>query len=268
MTCGCRWPTCSRPRLEARGTCLEIGVGTGRIALPLNALGISMVGTDISADMLDRLVANAQRQSGDPHQPAGDPNQPAARKAASGKVSNRPPFPLLRADATDLPLISASFGAVMASHVLHLIPTWKLAVDEAIRVLHPGGVLLVDFGGSTPAPWRSQSFAVLAAHGVHPVRPGVTGPEPVGEYLGSRARLRQLPAVKMTARRSLARDIDEWQHQIHAWTWPYDAGQMRAACEAVRDWAAEEGWPIDAEVDVTSTIQWWAFELTDREAGS
>jgi ubiquinone/menaquinone biosynthesis C-methylase UbiE len=244
-------------QLGSRGTSLEIGVGTGRIALPLNDLGISIVGTDISAAMLDRLVANAATY-------AGVASHPPGTRVPSPTGPNRPPFPVLRADATDLPLVAASFGAVMASHVLHLIPAWRDAVDEAIRVLRPGGLLLVDFGGNTPAPWRSESFAVLAAHGIAPVRPGVNGPVPLAEYLGSRATMRQLPAVEMTAPRSLGQDVDEWEHQIHAWTWPYDAGQMRTACNAVRDWAAREGWSTEAQVDVTSTIQWWAFELTDR----
>jgi ubiquinone/menaquinone biosynthesis C-methylase UbiE len=239
-------------QLAARGTCLEIGVGTGRMALPLRDLGISMVGTDISPRMLGRLVANAARAAGEPDGPVGAKDQSAL------------PFPLLRADATDLPLVAATFGAVMASHVLHLIPDWKVAVDEAVRVLRPRGVLLVDFGGPTPTPWGSQSLAVLAAHGVQPVRPGVSGPQPVADHLGSRARLRRLPAVEMTESRSLRQDIDEWEHQVLAWTWPYSAAQMRTACNAVREWAATDGWPIDAEVDVTRAIQWWAFELLDR----
>lgn len=38
--------------LEGRGRCLEIGVGTGRIALPLHARGIPMAGIDLSARMI------------------------------------------------------------------------------------------------------------------------------------------------------------------------------------------------------------------------
>ena len=38
--------------LAGRQPCLEIGVGTGRFALPLHAAGIAMTGTDISGEML------------------------------------------------------------------------------------------------------------------------------------------------------------------------------------------------------------------------
>src|SRR5712664_837867 len=59
--------------LAGRGRCLEIGVGTGRIGLPLHNAGIEMAGVDISPLMVQRLVE---------------------------KAGGRPPFPLALADAT------------------------------------------------------------------------------------------------------------------------------------------------------------------------
>jgi hypothetical protein len=44
-------------KLADRGPALELGVGTGRIALPLAARGISVDGIDISPAMVDRLHA-------------------------------------------------------------------------------------------------------------------------------------------------------------------------------------------------------------------
>src|SRR3984885_6009542 len=101
-----------------RQPCVEIGVGTGRFALPLRAAGIAMAGTDISGAMLRRLAANADGGS---------------------------PFPLAQADATRLPFTAGTFGSVLAVHVLHLIPDWRIAVDEAVRVLRPGGALVASF---------------------------------------------------------------------------------------------------------------------------
>jgi SAM-dependent methyltransferase len=45
------------------GTVLELGVGTGRIALPLAAAGVHVVGLDASAKMLEQLAA----KPGGPH---------------------------------------------------------------------------------------------------------------------------------------------------------------------------------------------------------
>lgn len=43
--------------LAGGGSALEFGVGTGRIALPLSARGVSVSGIDLSPQMLDRLAA-------------------------------------------------------------------------------------------------------------------------------------------------------------------------------------------------------------------
>jgi SAM-dependent methyltransferase len=43
--------------LAARGALLELGVGTGRLALPLRERGIEVHGVDASPDMLQRLAA-------------------------------------------------------------------------------------------------------------------------------------------------------------------------------------------------------------------
>lgn len=97
--------------LAGASRCLEVGVGTGRIALPLHERGVRIVGSDIAPTVLARLVANA------------------------GGVA---PFPLVCADATRLPFRPAVYDAVLFCHVLHLVTDWRAAVDEARRMLRPG----------------------------------------------------------------------------------------------------------------------------------
>ncbi len=220
--------------LDGRRACLELGVGTGRIALPLHDRGIRLIGSDIAPAMLHQLAVNA------------------------GGVA---PFPLVLADATRLPLVDGSVDAVLASHVLHLVPDWRRAVDELRRVLRPGGVLLADFGNHPPSPWSEPTNAIFRRHGVVRVRPGVSSPEEVAEYAGTRAR--PLDAVTLTATRSLAQDLSEWEAQIHSWTWPYAPEQLRPACDDIRRWAEQNGVDLDDEVTLERRIQWWAFEFTD-----
>ncbi len=218
--------------LAGRGWCLEIGVGTGRIGLPLHARGVALVGIDLSAAMLGRLATNA---------------------------GGRAPFPLVVGDATAVPLRDGSVGAVLASHVLHLVPAWPVAAQEVRRVVRPGGVLLVDFGGLTPAPWDKPALEVLARRGIIPLRPGVSDAPSLARHLGVAARA--LGPVTMTVRRSLAADLDDWERQQRSWTWSYSTERMAAGCADVRAWAEESGWPLDEEVELTRVIQWWAFDL-------
>jgi ubiquinone/menaquinone biosynthesis C-methylase UbiE len=220
--------------LKGRGTCLEIGVGTGRIALPLHERGVQLVGADIAPAMLERLLSNA----------------------GGGR-----PFPLLLADATRLPVAAGSVGAVLASHVLHLLPNWHGAVDEAVRVLHEGGALFVDFGGGVAAPWSEPTEQVMNRLGVSTVRPGTRRPADVANYLGDRAQVRTLRPVAMTVERTLGQDVDEWQRQVHAWTWRYSPEKMDEVCAEVRAWAAAEGWPLDRPVELERTIQCWVFQM-------
>jgi ubiquinone/menaquinone biosynthesis C-methylase UbiE len=224
--------------LDGRGPALEIGVGTGRIALPLRDRGITLTGADISEPMLRRLIANAG--------------------------GNRP-FPLLLADATRLPVADGAFGAVVACHVLHLIPDWRAAVDEVMRTLRPGGVLLADFGdtgrkagedGDRP-PWEGALTEILARHGISRNRHGVTTAADVAAYLGFQARA--LPQVPVTFTRTLGRTLADMERQIYSWTWPYPADRVRAACADTRTWAALEDFDLDAEVPATQLIKWQAF---------
>jgi ubiquinone/menaquinone biosynthesis C-methylase UbiE len=220
--------------LAGKELCLEIGVGTGRIALPLTERGVEMIGVDLAPAMLARLVANA---------------------------GGNQPFPLVTADVTWLPLADGSVDAVLGSHVLHLIANWKSAVDEARRVLRPGGLLLVNFGGPKPTPWSKDCGEILARHGVFPRRPGVSGPDLVADHLEGQVQQRTLPAIRFTIEASLAEDLEEWQNQILAWTWAYTAEQMQGACDEIRDAAASLGWALDQRVPIKETIQWWAFDV-------
>lgn len=99
---------------QLRPSCriLEIGVGTGAIALPLTELGHTVVGVDISPAMLAR---------------AYDRLGPSVTIADGGR----------------LPIATASFDAIVAVWVLHLVADRDTVLAECGRVLRPGGRLAV-----------------------------------------------------------------------------------------------------------------------------
>lgn len=104
-------------RLE--GDVLEIGSGSGAMAAEILAAhpGVSLTATDVDPAM----VARAARRLG----PFG----------ARGRAQV--------ADATALPFADASFGAALSFLMLHHIPRRDDAVRELVRVLRPGGRLVL-----------------------------------------------------------------------------------------------------------------------------
>jgi len=102
-----------------RGTVLDAGGGSGRVSAMLQALGASPLLLDLSADML----AAAPR-----------------------------PVPRVRADLTALPLADASVDGVHAAYAIQNVPQWRTAVRELVRLVRPGGALLVAWGSGRPDP--------------------------------------------------------------------------------------------------------------------
>lgn len=262
--------------LAGRQPCLEIGVGSGRFALPLRARGITIVGTDISGAMLRRLAANA---------------------------GGRSPLPLAQADATAQPLRAQAFGSVLAVHVLHLIPGWRLAVDEAMRVLRPGGALIASFPtdnrpvpspGADPAPgdgpeaartaeaaaasgvlspgdalgmtrdaaapWAGAIREAARRHGMARVPIGASDPAAVAAYLDGRAVARQLEPVPVRSSTTLGGAIESIDRQLFSWTWPYTAEQAAAVAADVRAWAERQNLPLDTAHATETASRWWSFE--------
>lgn len=156
----------------AGGELLEIGIGTGRIALPLLAIGAHLTGVDISQRMVERLQAKY------------------VELRAAEPAHNWGRLRVEMADITALPFTDASFDAAVAVHVLHLIPPWRRALDEVWRVLKPGGALLLgqdvrpgdDWQIRTQDHWRE----ILRGLGVEPERVGARSYDAILDELRER----------------------------------------------------------------------------------
>lgn len=93
---------------------LEIGIGTGRIGLPLSAYTGAYYGVDISTRMMAKLY----------EKPGGTAIQ------------------LAEADALQIPFATHSLDAAVISHVFHLVADPEQVARELARVLKPHGVAL------------------------------------------------------------------------------------------------------------------------------
>ena len=101
------------------GRSLEIGAGTGFFSLNLRQAGVlnEMHLTDISPGMVEAAQGNAARLG----------------LAIEGRV----------ADAEHLPYADETFDVVLGHAVLHHLPDVELSIKEMLRVLRPGGRLVV-----------------------------------------------------------------------------------------------------------------------------
>src|SRR5581483_1837556 len=91
---------------------LDVGIGTGRVAVPLAAAGVRIVGVDVAPQMLARL---------------------RAKRADIGVAI---------ADAAALPFAVGRFDAVLFVHLLHLVSDPPAVIREAAAVVRRGGIIL------------------------------------------------------------------------------------------------------------------------------
>jgi phosphatidylethanolamine/phosphatidyl-N-methylethanolamine N-methyltransferase len=122
------------------GRILEVGVGTG-ISLPDYARSNRLVGVDISEPMLRK----------------------ALERVAEQKLANVEALAVM--DAEHLALSDDSFDVVVAQYVITAVPHPEATLDEFVRVLRPGGeIVLVNHIGAEAGLRRAfeQWFAPVA----------------------------------------------------------------------------------------------------------
>ena len=122
------------------GRILEVGVGTG-LSLPDYGRKHRIVGLDISEPMLRK----------------------AKERVAAQNLSNVELLAVM--DAERLALADASFDVVIAQYVITAVPNPEGTLDEFVRVLKPGGeIVLINHIGAETGPRRlfELGFAPIA----------------------------------------------------------------------------------------------------------
>jgi SAM-dependent methyltransferase len=224
-------------QLAGGGRVLEIGVGTGALALPLHDRGVPLVGLDLSVPMMRKLVE---------------------------KTGGARPFPLVQGDATRLPFADRSLGGAYARWVLHLIANWRDAVAELCRVVRPGGRVVVEPGGYA-GRWRDLWLMFVDELGEAAVPVGLDargGHADLDEaFAAGGAVRRELPTVVSAIDSSIGRFLDEAGGQLYSWTWRIPTADLERAVAAVRARARERYGDLDAPFDPEVALGWRAYEI-------
>jgi SAM-dependent methyltransferase len=222
---------------RAGGPVLEIGVGTGRIALPLArasaAAGARVAGLDLSAAMLARL-----------------------REKDAAAV------PVVCADATRLPFADHTFGVAIASHVLHLIPDWAAAVEGLRRVLRPSGVILATRGRSREGLEAQIAARIRAEAGGPHSAVGLDDLDHLDEYLSRRgASVEHLPPIANPRRQPAEDLLALLADGVFSWTWDIPRDRLRAAVAAVREWLWRTHGDPATVVLTSAPVRWHRYRL-------
>lgn len=215
---------------------LEVGVGTGRIAMPVVARGFQLTGVDTDPEMMELFRAKY--------------------KGVSRKVS------LVVGDAQDLPFPNANFHAVIAVHVWHLVPDLELALSEALRMLRPGGFLLE--GWDQPVP-EGPEFQIqerwceaLGKYGYAVQRGGHTAAlEQSRQYLASRGlESKEAGIARWEVQHTPPEVLEALAEGLFSFTRNVPLEVRFAAARDVRPWLEAQYPDLEAPVKTS-----WSFHL-------
>lgn len=145
-------------RLHKGDRALDVCCGTGDIAFRLAAAGAQTTALDFSAPMLEIARGRAQRHrsTGDEAAIARNVGQPDA--CASRRATVR----FVQGEAQQLPFPDHSFAVVTMGYGLRNLADPEGGLREMIRVVQPGGrVLVLDFGKPPNRVLRAAYFGYL-----------------------------------------------------------------------------------------------------------
>lgn len=181
----------------------EVGIGTGRIALPLLPFAPHLFGLDVSRGMMDVL-----------------------RGKPGGKAIH-----LAEGNASALPFPSRTFDACIASHIFHLVDDPSAALDETRRILKAGAPLVscMSKNGKDKLNFAREAYTAAAsgqAGREHANHPSQQAPDILAAHgwqmLGEEASI----AYKTST--TPRKFTDQFERRVYSSQWGYtDEGHAR-----------------------------------------
>lgn len=236
---GASLPEAVVQRLAAAGSLqpgtsvLDIGAGTGRVAIPFAEFGCDVVALEPSPGMIETL------------------------RAKMGAL----PIHLITGEGAHLPFSTGRFDVVVIARVLYLTPDWRGVLREAHRVLAAGGRLLHEWGnGQVDEEWvqiREKARSLFEEAGVStPFHPGVRLESEVDEHLERlgfvcTADLPIGPGPALTLGEFLRRLVDG----EFSYTWNVPKTVQQECLPRLREWA-ERRFNLETSISMPRALRW------------
>lgn len=206
---------------------LEVGVGTGRIALPFVERGYYYTGIDLSLQMMARL-----------------------REKLGSQRHN---LKLAEADITALPFADGSFDVTLAVHVLHLVPEWRRALDEIERVTAPAGFFVLggDFSLDVEQPAqaiRAQWLALVDDEGGTPSPRYGKWQDLEAEMASRDYRMAEYLVARWSFRFRPADLVERLRARTYSQTWDVSDDVLERVHVRLLAWGKSEYGDLDQEV--------------------
>ena len=215
---------------------IDIGAGTGRVAIALADFGCRVLAVDPAAAMLNEL-----------------------RSKAEGR-----PIWAVSGEGEQLPCAPERFDVVILARLLYLIDDWRLVVRQAHGALKPGRHVLHEWAnGTLDEAWvqiREKARALFEHAGIErPFHPGARTEAEVDAYFAElglelTARVPAGPGPQLTLRAFVDRIVTG--ELSYTWNVPED---VRARCLPVLQAWCEQTFDLDRTVAMPAELRWSVY---------
>jgi len=235
-------------RATSETTFMEVGIGTGRIALPLASLGYTYTGVDISENMVEQLATKLLQNGWQKYQQVWgslpDENAISAHPVSRYKnTSKNASMRLVLSDMTALPFRDAAFDVVIAVHVFHLVDGWQRALLETLRVIRPGGVFLHcwdEFVNAERWPVGETWGKIVRELGGEVKRPGTDERSEVTTWLKDHAlQPQEFPVVQWEVSQTPRESLEQVTRRLWSSTWVVPDDIFAESIVRLESWAKD-----------------------------
>ena len=219
---------------------LDLASGTGRGCLAFARQGLDVTASDVSEDMLSRLL----------------------QKAGGLELSRQ----VIKAGK--LPFADDSYDAVSISRALYLIADWRAVIAEAARVVKPGGVFIHEWGSGSETDVygliRGHLRELLLKAGVKQIfHPGARTEAQVETEIFARGfksvgAVETGPGLSITPRKF----IDKIINRECSYLWDVSEDIAAPVMEKVWDYARAKFGDLDQEIFMPENSWWRVYRLT------